>query len=111
MFLGDLLAGPVLQDGRRVGYLADVRLSVPRHTPGQRVGTPRVYGIVVCPRRTASFMGFERTGVTEPRLLSAFFRWRARGSFLVLWEDLAAVAETGVELRPDAAHWSPELVD
>ena len=111
MFLGDLLARPVLQAGRRVGYVADVRLVVPRHTPGQRVGTPRVYGVIVCPRWTGSFMGFERTGVREPRLLARFFEWRARGSFLVLWDDLAAVADTGVELRPQARRWSPALAD
>lgn len=110
MFLGDLLAMPVLQAGRRVGYVADVRLVIPPHTPGQQVGTPRIYGIVVCPRRTGTFLGFERTGVSEPRLLAAFFGWRARGSFLVLWRDLASMAETGVELRPDAARWSAELV-
>lgn len=109
MFLGDLLATPVSQAGRPLGYVADVRLSVPRHTPGQRVGTPRVYGIVVCPRRTGSFMGFERTRASEPRLLAAFFRWPARGSFLVLWPDVAVVAATGVELRPDARSWSPTL--
>lgn len=109
MFLGDLVAAPVLQDGRRVGYVADVRLLVPPHTPGQRVGTPRVYGIVVCPRHTASFVGYERTGVREPRLLAAFFRWRARGSFLVLWPDLARVGENGVDLRLDARRWSADL--
>ncbi len=111
MFLGDLVATPVLQDGRRVGYVGDVRLLVPPHTPGQQVGTPCVYGIVVCPRRTASFVGYERTGVREPRLLAAFFRWQARGSFLVLWPDLAGLTETGVELRPDAGRWSPALAD
>lgn len=109
MYLGDLLTMPVLQDGGRVGYVADVRLLVPPHTPGQQVGTPRVYGIVICPRRTGSFVGYERTGVGEPRLLAAFFRWRARGSFLVLWPDLARVGEDGVDLRPGARRWSAEL--
>lgn len=109
MFLGDLIGAPVLESGRRVGYLIDLRLFIPDHTPGQQVGTPVVHGIVVCPRRAASFVGYERTGVTEPRLLAAFFSWRTRGSFLVLWPDLAAWGTDGVELRPGATRWSARL--
>ncbi len=109
MFLGDLLMAPVLQQGRKVGYVADVRLLVPPHTPGQQLGNPRVYGIVVCPRRTGSFVGYERTGVRQPRLLASFFRWRARGSFLVLWADLARIGVNGVDLRSGAGRWSAEL--
>ncbi|MDQ7992803.1 MAG: hypothetical protein AAGC63_04070 [Propionicimonas sp.] len=109
MFLGDLLGRPVLQSGRQVGYLADVRLHVPDRSPGQRLGDPRVYGVVVCPRRTGSFDGYERRGLDAPALLARYFRWRARGSFLVLWEDLAHWGEPAVELRPGASRWSPEL--
>jgi hypothetical protein len=109
MFLGDLIGSPVVQDGRRVGYLNDVRLFVPDRTPGQRIGTPVVHGIVVCPRRAAAFVGYERSEQREPRLLAAFFRWRNRGSFLVLWPDLLAWGEAGVELRPDAQRWSTAL--
>jgi hypothetical protein len=109
MFLGDLLGMPVLQDGRQVGFVNDVRLFVPDHTPGQQVGTPQVYGVVVCPRRASSFVGYERSRMNEPRALAALFGWRTRGSFLVLWTDLLMWAETGVELRPDATRWSPSL--
>ncbi len=109
MFLGDLLESPVLQDGRRIGFLNDVRLFVPDHTSGQQVGTPEVFGVVVCPRRASSFVGYERTQMTEPRALAALFGWRTRGSFLVLWPDLLAWGEGGIELRPDAKRWSPAL--
>lgn len=109
MFLAELIDAPVLADGRHIGHVADVRLFLPRHTTGQRVGTPELFGLVVCPRRTGSFLGFERTDVRQPALLAAFYRWRARGSFLVLWDDLASVSQQGVELRPDAARWSPAL--
>ena len=67
MFLGDVIGQPVLADGQRVGYLSDVRLFVPDHTAGQQVGTPEVYGVVICPRRTGSFLGFERRGVRASR--------------------------------------------
>ena len=42
---------------------------------------------------------------TSARLLS----WRSRGSFLVLWTDLAAWSPTTVELRAGATRYSPEL--
>lgn len=109
MFLGDVIGQPVLADGQRVGYLSDVRLFVPDHTAGQQVGTPEVYGVVICPRRTGSFLGFERRGVRAPWLLASWYRWRARGSFLVLWVDVAAWGDGGVDLRPDAPRWSPEV--
>ena len=78
-------------------------------TAGQQVGTPEVYGVVICPRRTGSFLGFERRGVRAPWLLASWYRWRARGSFLVLWADVAAWGDGGVDLRPDAPRWSPEV--
>lgn len=109
MYLAELVDAPVLQAGSRIGHVVDVRLFVPRHTEGQRVGTPELFGVVVCPRRTGSFLGFERTAARAPALLAAFFRWRARGSFLVLWDDLAAVSKDAVELRPEAMRWSPAL--
>ena len=109
MFLGDVLGAPVLAEGERVGFVNDVRLYVPDRTGGQQVGTPEVFGIVVCPRRTGSFDGFERSGMRAPWLLARWFHWRTRGSFLVLWDDLATWGEAAVDLRPGAARWSAAL--
>lgn len=109
MFLGDVLGAQVLEAGRRVGYLADVRFFLPDHTPGQQVGTPQLFGIVVCPRRAASFLGYERTGVTAPALLARLLAWRSRGSFIVLWQDIAEWGEGTVGLREGAERFSPEL--
>ena len=109
MFLGDLLGAQVLEDGRRVGYLNDVRLFVPDRTEGQQVGTRVVHGVIVCPRQASSFLGYERATMNEPRLLAAFFAWRTRGSFLVLWDDLQLWNEGGVEIRARATRWSTTL--
>jgi len=109
MFLGDLIGAQVLQDGRKVGYVNDVRMFVPDRADGQLVGTPVVHGIMVCPRRASSFLGYERNTMTQPRLLAAFFGWRTRGSFVVLWEDLQLWSEGGVELRHGAVRWSTAL--
>lgn len=109
MFLGELLGRPVLQAGRRVGYVNDVRLFVPDRTEGQLVGTPRVYGVAVCPQRSSAFLGYERARVSEPKLLAAFFMWRSRGSFLVRWADVLEWGDAGVEVSPDAERWSTSL--
>jgi len=109
MFLGDLLGAHVLEDGRGVGYVNDVRLFVPEHTAGQQVGTPVVYGVLVCPRRAGSFLGYERSTMNEPRLLAAFFAWRTRGSFLVLWDQVRSWNEGGVEIAEGATRWSTAL--
>lgn len=109
MFLADLIGAQALTDGERVGYVVDVRMFLPDHTPGQQVGTPQLYAVVICPRRTGSFLGYERTGVQAPWLLASWFRWRSRGSFLVLWADLAAWGENGVDLHPGAPRWSAQL--
>ncbi|HEY3548246.1 MAG TPA: hypothetical protein VGK17_19405 [Propionicimonas sp.] len=109
MFLGDLLGARVLENGQMVGYLNDVRMFVPHRTEGQLVGSPQVYGVVVCPRKASSFLGYERNTMNEPRLLASFFAWRTRGSFLVLWEDLQIWNEAGVEIREGARRWSTAL--
>lgn len=109
MFLGDLLGTPVLEGGRRVGYVNDVRLFLPDRTPGQLVGTPVVHGVVVCPRQASSFLGYERNTMNEPRLLAALFAWRTRGSFLVLWDDLLTWNEAGGEIREGATRWCTDL--
>ena len=44
-----------------------------------------------------------------PALLARFFYWRSRGSFLVLWPDVAECGELGIDLRPGAQRWSPAL--
>ena len=38
-------------------------------------------------------------------------RWRARGSMLVLWTDLASFTDDVVRLKPGATLYSPRLSD
>ncbi|MGN6240741.1 MAG: hypothetical protein ACTHNI_13520, partial [Cellulosimicrobium cellulans] len=130
MILGDLLDARVVgPDGEDLGFLVDVRLALdtlPDDAPSDgdpddahpedralsasvrrrdRVGRARVVGVLVSPRTGASFLGYERTEVDSPAIIAAFLRWRARGSFLVLWPDLAAIGADGVHLRPGATHY------
>ncbi|MGO4236542.1 PRC-barrel domain-containing protein [Pseudarthrobacter sp. YAF2] len=109
MILGDLLGTPVFDaDGVRLGRVADARF-VLDGTPHQLMAEPRLLGLVVGPHSASSFMGYERNGLTQPRMIARILRWRHRGSFLVLWEDIAMVGAGSVRLRPGYTRYSPAL--
>lgn len=115
MILGELLGAPVVEGGRRVGYVTDLRFvldDVPASMDSagdDAMPQARLYGVLVCPRKAESFLGYERSGVTRPWPLAQLLRHRARGSFLVLWADIAQISGDGVRLRPDSRRWSPTL--
>lgn len=115
MILGELMGAPVVEGGRRIGYLTDVRFvldALPADTDradGDAMPQARFYGILVCPRSAHSFLGYERSDVTRPWPLAQLLRRRTRGSFLVLWDDIAQISSDGIQLRPDARRWSPAL--
>lgn len=109
MILSDLLGSPVLTaDGERLGAVVDARLAMDGPPDGMLAAT-RLYGLVVSPHSHSSFAGYERRGVDAPALIARFLRWRARGSVLVLWADIASVADDVVRLRPGATLYSPRL--
>jgi hypothetical protein len=115
MILGDLLDAPVWDGATQVGFVIDVRLALDGPAEGL-VATPRVHGLLVSVRTGTSFLGYERTDVNAPAILARWLAWRHRGTFLVLWEDVAEAAaapQTGrdarVVLRPGYRRWSPAL--
>ncbi|MBT2248402.1 PRC-barrel domain-containing protein [Arthrobacter sp. BHU FT2] len=111
MILGDLLGTPVRDaDGGRLGRVADVRF-VLDGTPRQLMSDARVLGLVVSPHSAASFLGYERIDLAQPWPLANLLRWRHRGSFLVLWEDIAMVGKDSVRLRPGFTRYSASLED
>lgn len=115
MILSELMGAPVVEGGHRLGYVSDVRFVLDlattdaSSTDAESMPQARLYGILVCPRNAESFLGYERSGVTKPWPLAHLLRHRARGSFLVLWADIAQLSSDGVQLRPDARRWSPTL--
>ena len=111
MILSALLGSPVLTaDGERLGEVVDARF-VLDGPPDGMLAAARLHGLVVSPHSHSSFAGYERTGVDAPALIARFLRWRARGSMLVLWSDLASFADDVIRLRPDATLYSPRLED
>ncbi|RDV43608.1 PRC-barrel domain containing protein [Leifsonia sp. ku-ls] len=109
MILSDLLGSPVLTaDGERLGVVVDARLAMDGAPEGMLAVT-RLYGLVVSPHSHSSFAGYERTGVNAPALIARLLRWRARGSVLVLWSDLASFSDDVVRLKPGATLYSPRL--
>ena len=111
MILSDLLGSPVLTaDGERLGEVVDARF-VLDGPPDGILAAARLHGLVVSPHSHSSFAGYERTGVDAPALIARFLRWRARGSMLVLWSDLASFTDDVIRLRPGATLYSPRLED
>jgi hypothetical protein len=110
MILGDLLGVPVYEHdgGARLGRVADARFVVDG-APQQLLAEARLLGLVVSPHSAASFLGYERTGLSQPWPLPSMLRWRHRGSFLVLWEDIAMIGAESVLLRPGYTAYSPAL--
>jgi sporulation protein YlmC with PRC-barrel domain len=109
MILGDLLGRAVHDsDGVKLGRVADARF-VLDGAPQQLMAEARLLGLVVSPHSVSSFLGYERTGVTQPWPLPQMLKWRHRGSFLVMWEDIAMMGES-VRLREGFTAYSPELV-
>ena len=109
MILGDLLDAPVTgPDGSRLGFVVDVRFVLDGPLDGL-LAAPRLHGLLVSPRTGTSFLGYERTDVRSPAVLARWFAWRHRGSFLVHWEDVAAVTPGAVRLADDFSRFSPAL--
>ena len=114
MILSELMGSPVVDGGERVGTVADLRFVLDETVDNAdplRTAMPaaRLYGVVVSPRSPASFLGYERSGVTSPWPLAQLLRRRERGAFLVLWRDIAELSTDGVLLRPGAQRWSAAL--
>ncbi|MDR6972143.1 PRC-barrel domain containing protein [Leifsonia shinshuensis] len=111
MILSDLLGSPVLSaEGEWLGEVVDARL-VLDGPPDGLLAAARLHGLVVSPHAHSSFAGYERTGVDAPALVARYLRWRARGSFLVLWEDLTSFTDDVIRLRAGATLYSPRLED
>lgn len=109
MILGELLDAHVRDDeGRRLGYVVDVRLVLDQ-PPDGLLAAPRVHGLLVSPRTGSSFLGYERRDVRAPALLARWLRRRHRGTFLVLWPDVEHLADDEVVLRAGYRRWSPAL--
>lgn len=99
MILSDLLHLPIRDDsGRTLGVAADARFEITDDDSG-RPAHARLIGLVVSRRHAGSFAGYERTSVTAPWPIARYLRWRHRGSFLVLWEDIAEISPQAVRLR------------
>jgi hypothetical protein len=76
---------------------------------GGVIPAARLHGFIVSPHTRSSFLGYARTGVNAPAALAGILAWRHRGSFLVLWRDVAAITAQGISLRPGFTKYKPGL--
>ncbi|MFK0002363.1 PRC-barrel domain-containing protein [Paenarthrobacter sp. NPDC090522] len=109
MILTDMLGTDVVDSaGKRLGEVSDLRFALDS-APSRLLSKARLVGIIVSPRTASSFLGFERQNLSQPWPLAQLLRWRHRGSFMVLWEDIAKVGADAVTLRPDFTPYESEL--
>jgi hypothetical protein len=108
MLLTDLIGLPVRAAGEAVGYVTDVRF-VLDGPPEGHLARARLHGLLVSPRTRGSFLGYERSAVTSPRLIGTFLAWRHAGTVLVLWPDVVSVAAEGVTLAAGYRRYDPVL--
>lgn len=109
MRLSSLLGLPAMDAAqRRVGTIIDIRLVVAGDTK-RNPPPPQLLGLVISPRTRSSYLGYERSDITQPRVLAALLRWRHRGTFLVRWQDIARVGVDQVDLRPGYSRYSATL--
>ncbi|MDT5152251.1 MAG: hypothetical protein QOI01_3984 [Mycobacterium sp.] len=111
MQLSELLGLDVVDaTAQRVGTVVDVRLAAEGDLD-DGPAPPRLFGLVVSPRTGSSYLGYERSDVRRPATLAALLRWRHRGTFLIVWEDVARIDPKSVGLRADSNRYSPTLRD
>ena len=112
MRLSDLLGRPVYEDGgERLGRVVDVRFVLDGPPAGGGVGAlseARLLGLIVSPRTSSAFAGYERTGAGRPWLIARFLAWRQRHAVFVLWSDVVAVGDE-LCVRGGAIRYSPAL--
>jgi hypothetical protein len=109
MQLSELLGCTVRDAGsHNVGTVVDVRLSVTGDLDDSPLA-PTLFGLVVSPRTRSSYLGYERSEANRPMVWAAWSRWRHRGTFLALWEDIGAVEPPVVRLRAGFHRYSPIL--
>ncbi len=100
MRASDVLGARVVDaDGAYVGNVSDVRLVQDGPILGTWGAAFRVEGIVVSPRNTGSYLGYDRGTVRGPWLVKTIVTWLHRHAVYVPWEDVTSCADRCVTLR------------
>ena len=111
MQLSELLELPVCDaTGQQLGTVVDVRLALAGDLD-DRPDEPTLFGLIISPHTQSSYLGYERSDARRPTLLAALLRWRHRGTFLTLWQDIAHVSAESVWVRQGFQRYSPVLGD
>jgi sporulation protein YlmC with PRC-barrel domain len=100
MRAGDLIGRPVEgPDGERLGTVLDIRVVQDGPMLGAYAAL-RVDGLVVGTRDFASRLGYDRTGVEGPKIVSVLVHALMRGNCYLPWSQ---VDEIGDVIRSSAA--------
>jgi hypothetical protein len=109
--LSELLGREVVDaTAGRLGTIIDIRLTVTGDLD-ENPDIPILFGLLVSPRTRSSYLGYERSDAQRPKTLAALLRWRHRGTFLALWDDVAKIDADSVSLRHGFTRYTPTLRD
>ncbi len=98
MILSDLIDAEVVDStGARLGWVLDLRFSRGRDDSSQA----RLEAMVVGGHRRVPFLGYERAGMTRPKILAWFLHRMHRDSRLIPWSEAARLDEGRITLRAD----------
>lgn len=107
MILNELFKVPVTgSDGAALGRVVDIRF-VLENASG--AGRAQLYGFIVSPHTTSSFLGYERSYVNRPWPIGPWLAWRHRDSFLVRWGDVESLSPAGLGLRAGFTRYDSAL--
>jgi sporulation protein YlmC with PRC-barrel domain len=108
MRASDLLGASVRDaDGADLGTVSDVRLVQDGPMLGSWGAALRVTGLVVSPRHTGSFLGYERGNVSGPWLVERIVKWLHRDAVYVEWDDVESYGDRVVRVRRTKAELPP----
>jgi sporulation protein YlmC with PRC-barrel domain len=93
MRAADLIGRPVIgPGGERLGDVLDIRVVQDGPLLGAYAAL-RVDGLVVGTRALSSRLGYDRTGVEGPKVVSALVHALMRGNCYLPWSEVTAVGE------------------
>jgi hypothetical protein len=109
MQLSELLGCTVRDAGsHEVGTVVDVGLAVSGDLDDSS-SAPTIFGLVISPRTGSSYLGYERSEARRPMPCPRLLRWRHRGTFLAMWEDIGGIEPPVIRLRAGFRRYSPIL--
>jgi sporulation protein YlmC with PRC-barrel domain len=99
MRASDLIGSPVVrEDGRRIGVVTGLRCTLDGPSAGA-VPAPRIQELVVAPRRTGAWLGYQQRTQRGPWLIRVVLTALHPRTEIIAWSEIADIGPGRVTLR------------